>query len=167
MFVLLMILDAGGTLDLESPEELLTSSSTPGPVVPSGPELLGASFLHHFSWRFFFLLWRILTCILESFSMFFAFVFRALILHGFVIICLRICMYLLTYFCWFPWSYIQLAKPSKTCGLHFRKHMFFIKFLDMCRCSLLHPFVLYCAQILGSIWYGFGIKTIFFSVSIF
>ena len=36
-FVFSMMLDARGNLDVESPEELLHSSSTPGPRTPSGP----------------------------------------------------------------------------------------------------------------------------------
>ena len=51
---------------------------------------------------------------LASFSMFFALLFRASILHSFVINFVRMFMYCLKYFCWSSWSYLQLANPSKS-----------------------------------------------------
>ena len=89
---------------------------------------------------------------LASFSMFFALLFRASILHGFVINFGRIFIYFLKYFCS---SCIQLAKPSETLvftlllhSLHFRKHMFFHYFLNMFRCSLFAQFgALFCTNV--------------------
>ena len=138
MFVFLMTLHARGNLDLESPEELLTSSGTPGP---------GALRANSF-WTLYFctivrddLLHRFFMCCWWSSSSIrvpcwhhfpcFSIIFRASILHRCFINFARTFMYLLKTCCWFPWSYIQLSKPSKTFifillvhGLTFRKHMF-------------------------------------------
>ena len=87
------MLDARGNLDLESPEELLTSSSTPGPRPLRAYSFLALNFC---------IIFRDVFCIvfscffdihfgsmLASFSMFFAWLFRASILHGFFIIFAR------------------------------------------------------------------------------
>ena len=182
VFVFCRMLDARGNLDLESPEELLTSSGTPGPRAPQSEWLFGASFLHHFSWCVFALFFHVFLMdsdlhfgvMLASFSMFFALLFRASILDGTVINFARICMCFLKYFCWFPWSYIQLAKALKTLvftlllhSLHFRKHMFFIVFETCFAAVCLHNLLLYFAPMLASFWYEFGIETWVFSIPIF
>ena len=123
----------------------------------------GRFIFHHFSWCVFVLLFHVFWMdldlhfggMLASFSMFFAWLFRASILHWFFINFARISICFLKYFCWFPWSYIQLAKASKTRvftlllhSLHFRKHMFFHYFLGMFRCSLFAQFgAIFCNNV--------------------
>ena len=106
---------------------------------------------------------------LASFSMFVALLFRASILHGFVIKFAMDFMYCSKSVYWFPWSYIQLTKHSKTlvfrllCIVYtFANTCLFHNCRDMLRCSLLHHLLLYCAPKLASLWYECSIKTYVF-----
>ena len=101
---------------------------------------------------------------LVSFSMVFALLFRASILHGFVINFAWNFMYCSKYFCWYAWSYIQLAKPSKTLcftllshALHFRKHIFFFVFFFYSRHVSLQFVASFVAYDLHQCWRHFDI----------
>ena len=94
-------------LDLESPEELLTSSGTLGPGPFWAYSFLALNFciivrdVFLYSFFIYFLMDFDLHCgaMLASFSMFVALLFRASILHGFVINFARNLIYFLKYFC--------------------------------------------------------------------
>ena len=149
-----MMLDARGNLDLESPEEILTSSGTLGPSAPWRPfgSIAFGRFIFRdvFSYSFLCIfdgIWLPFWHVGVIFHVF-CITFSGIDLHGFIIKFCKESYICFEIFCWFPWSYIQMAKPSKTLaftlllhGLHFRKHMFFYNCRDMFRCSLFASFV--------------------------
>ena len=134
MFVFLTMLDARGNLDLESLEELLTSSGTPGPRAPQfwalGPLRANGFLALHFC-----IIFRDVFCIvfsyflmdfdlhfgamLASFSMFFASLFRASVLHGFFINFARISICFFKYFVDFHGPTSNWRKPQKQLFLRY------------------------------------------------
>ena len=102
MFVFCRMLDARGNLDLEPPEELLTSSSTPGPRPVRANGFLALHFCIIFRDVFLYCFFHVFLmdfdlrfgAMLASFSMFVALRFRASILHGFVISFSRMFIYI-------------------------------------------------------------------------
>ena len=173
------MLDARGNLDLESPEELLTSSGTLGPRTPLGPSermafwrFIFASFFGVFVLFFHVCLMDFdlhFGAMLASFSMFVALLFRASILHGFVINFGRMFIYFLKYFFCFRRPASNWRNPQKHLFLNdfcivytFASTCLFHNCRDMFRCSLLHHLLLHFGSMLASFWYKFRIKLKFF-----
>ena len=184
VFVFGRMLDARGNLDLESPEELITSSGTPGPRARfPGPWPLRA---YSFLALNFCIIFRdvFLYCFFMFFDGFRLPFWRhvGVIFHVFCITfssidfrrnCIQFCKDLYVFFEVFLLISMVLhpiGEASKTIvftlllhSLHFRKHMFFYCFRDMFRCSLFAPFVVIFCTNVGAFWHDFGIKTEVFS----